>query len=459
PPALPPPVQIVRPCPEAERLRMDKAERVRQAAAMSDELTTTLVRFHPETAASVLEHLDPDEAVHMLGGWPADVTGRVLERMLPHAAGAVLERLGPESCAALLLDMQPREAARVLQQFEADERDVFLSRLPEDDAVSLRALGAYPPETAGGMMDTRVATLRDHLTVAQAIDAIRRAPPGSLHYLYVVDPQERLRGVLVMRDMLLAAPQTRIAEIMRTELTTLPEEADRERISEIFEAHGYAVLPVVDEEDRLVGVVRHDAVIEAVVEEAYEDMQLMVGAGAGERALDRIGVVVKGRLPWLLINLGTAFLASVVVGLFEGTIATITALAVLLTIVAGQSGNTGAQTMAVVMRGLVMGEVRPGVRWRILRKEMLGGLINGIGVALVCGIGVLLWDGRPLLGLVIAVSMVMSTVAGTLIPVLIAAAGRDPAQSSSIFLTTVTDVVGFGSFLGIAAPVAQWLVV
>jgi magnesium transporter len=428
---------------------------------MSESLTQTLVRFHPETAASVLEQLEPDAAVEQLREWPADVTGRVLERMLPHLASAVLTELGAERWQHLLTDMNPRAAVRVLQQFADEEREKLLAQLEESEAASLRALALWPPETAGGMMESQVATLREQLTVAEAIDAIRRLPPGSLHYLYVADLQKRLRGVLVMRDLLLAHGQVRIGEIMRTDLVTLPVDASREHIAEVFEAHGYAVLPVVDEEDHLVGVVRHDAVIEAARDEAYEDMQRMVGAGGSERALDRVGSVVQRRLPWLVINLFTAFAASGVVAVFEETLAQVTALAVLLPIVAGQSGNTGAQTLAVVMRGLVVGEVRPGVRRRVLLKELLGGFVNGVVIAAICGLGVWAWDGRLALGAVIAVSMVIAmvgaTLSGTLIPVVINATGRDPAQSASIFLTTITDVVGFGAFLGIAAASMAWL--
>jgi magnesium transporter len=428
---------------------------------MQETLATTLVRHHPETAAGVLEQREPSESVAMLAEWPTDVTARVLERMLPHAAGEVFAAMQPDACSALLHDMQEREAVRVLAQLDDTVRERLLGALDPAYAAALGALASYPAETAGGMMEPRVVTLREDLDVGQAIAAIRRAPIGALHYLYVTDREQRLRGVLLMRDMLLADESTPVADIVRTEIVTLPVDCDREQIAETFEAHRFAVLPVVDENHRLLGVVRHDAVIEAARDEAYEDLQRMVGAGGGERALDPVRQVVVKRLPWLVVNLGTAFLAALVVGLFEETIAAVTALAVLLPIVAGQSGNTGAQSMAVVLRGLAMGEVRGGLRRLVLRKELLAGLANGAAIAVVCGIGVWMWDGRPVLGGVIALSMllamVLAAVAGAAIPIAIDATGRDPAQSSSIFLTTVTDVVGFGSFLGIAALAGSYL--
>ena len=424
-------------------------------------VTVALVRRHPESGAGILEQLEPAEAATMLTEWPPEVAAQVVERMLPHLAGEVLKSLGDQACTALLLDLEARTAVRMLQQLDAEDRTHLLVGLPEELRQELEQLAEWPQDSAGGMMDPRVVTLSDDLNVRETIETIRRATPGSLHYLYVTNRQKHLLGVLLMRDLLLARDERPIREIMRTELITVPVDYDRAALAEVFEAHGFAVLPVVDEEQRLVGVVRHDAVIEAARDEAYEDLQIMAGAGAGERALDPVHLVVKRRLPWLLVNLATAFAAAVVVGFFEGTIKQVTALAILLPIVAGQSGNTGAQTLAVVMRGLAMGEVRHGVRWRLLRKEVLGGLLNGLAVALVCGIAIWAWDGRAVLGLVIASSMLLAmglaTAAAAMIPVGIHALGRDPAQSASIFLTTVTDLVGFGVFLGIAALAMPYL--
>jgi len=202
-------------------------------------------------------------------------------------------------------------------------------------------------------------------------------------------------------------------------------------------------------------VVKPDEVLEAFQQEAFGDLQKMVGAGENERALSPVSVVVRKRLPWLYVNLATAFLASTVVGLFQHTIEQVTALAVLMPIVAGQGGNTGAQSLAVVMRGIVLRELIPGTTWRLVRKEVVGALLNGLAVACATGLAVFLWDGRLGLVLVITLAMVVNMTAaglfGAAIPLLLRALGRDPAQSASIFLTTVTDVVGFAAFLGFAA--------
>jgi magnesium transporter len=218
-----------------------------------------------------------------------------------------------------------------------------------------------------------------------------------------------------------------------------------------------------------VGVVQHHEALEAGQLEAFEDLQILVGAGAEERALSPVRTVVKSRLPWLLVNLGTVFLASAVVGMFEGMISRIAALAVLLPVVAGQGGNTGAQSLAVVMRGLALREIIPSVRKRMILKELLAGFINGLLIAVVTALSVFAWrmiKGDPLtastalgavIGISIVISMALSALAGAIIPLLLGAMGRDPAQSAAIFLSTVTDIVGFVVFLGLAALCVSFL--
>jgi magnesium transporter len=221
-------------------------------------------------------------------------------------------------------------------------------------------------------------------------------------------------------------------------------------------------LPVVDSEGYLLGVVKPDEILEALQQEAFADLQKMVGAGEDEKALSSVSVVVRKRLPWLYVNLATAFAAAAVVGLFEGTIEKVTALAVLLPVVAGQGGNTGAQSLAVVMRGIALRELVPGTTRRLVLKEGLGALLNGVAVALGTGVAVFLWDGRMGLMLVITLAMVVNMTAaglsGAAIPLILRAMGRDPAQSASIFLTTVTDVVGFAAFLGFAVVFMPFLI-
>ena len=318
-------------------------------------------------------------------------------------------------------------------------------------------------------MDPRVASLSIDLTAQQVISAIRKAPREALHYLYVTNRSGELVGVLNMRDLLLAAPRDPIERIVRREIISIPATMDQEEVVNLMRERRFIALPVVDFDGRLVGVVKHDEVLQAGQEQAFEDLQKIVGAGADERALSPVSTVVKSRLPWLYVNLLTAFMAAAVIGAFEGIISQIAALAVLLPVVAGQGGNTGAQSLAVVMRGIALREILPGTQKRVIIKEALGGLFNGIAVAVGTALAVFAWRalaGDPMrvcsgLALVIFLAMIVNMVAaaasGAVIPLLLKAVGRDPAQSASIFLTTVTDIVGFASFLGFAVAFSSWL--
>ena len=322
---------------------------------------------------------------------------------------------------------------------------------------------AYPPDTAGGIMSPEATALPKATTVGEAIKKIRalgkRQP---LYYVYVTDEGDQLQGVLSMRDLILADPHQTVESIMMKEVLSVTAETDREEVVKLATGHRYLTIPVVDSGKRLLGIIHSGNLIEAAPEEASEDMQKMVGAGGDEEVLSPVRFSIRKRLPWLHVNLATAFLAAAVVGLFENTIARITALAVFLPVVAGQGGNTGAQTLAVVIRGLALGEIEQSLAWRVIFKEACLGVFNGLVVGLVSGVVGWLWEGNPYFGLVIGLAMVanmaIACVSGAGIPMMMRALGWDPAQSSSIILTTVTDVIGFFSFLGLATLLQHLLV-
>lgn len=425
-------------------------------------LVKAFAESHPESAARALERLEAAEAARTLGNLPAGVAGSVIERLAPHAAGAILSQFTPEQTRALLEAMPPKQASAVLQHIEETKRGAALAGMPEQAAKRLQELLKYAPETAGGMMEPQVVSIPIDVTVQEAITLLRKAPRQSLHYLYVTDRDGKLVGVLGMRDLLLAGSRDKVEPLVRREIKSVRAAMDREEVAALMRELRYMALPVVDEENRLLGVVKHDQVLSAVQEEAFEDLQKLVGAGGDERALAPVGLAVRKRLPWLMVNLATAFLAAGVVGLFEHAIAKVTALAVLLPIVAGQGGNTGSQALAVIIRGLAVKEVVPGAVWKILFKEFAAGFLNGLAVAAVTSLAVWAWYASPALALVIGLAMVVNMVAaalsGAAIPLVLHALGRDPAQSSSIFMTTVTDVVGFAAFLGFALLFMGWLV-
>ncbi len=311
-------------------------------------------------------------------------------------------------------------------------------------------------------MEPRVASIPSDLTAQQATAAIRKAPREALHYLYVTRRDGTLQGVINMRDLLLAAPRDPIESLVRRDVFSVPDTMDSGEVVQLMREKKFLALPVVDFDGRLVGVVKHAQALQAGQEAAFENLQKMVGAGANERALSPVAIVIQSRLPWLYVNLVTAFMAAAVIGVFEGVIAKVAALAVLLPVVAGQGGNTGSQSLAVVMRGLALREIIPGSKKRLIVKELLAGTINGVAVAIVTAVAVFAWRllagdttqagfGLSLvIGLAMVVNMAAAAISGAVIPLILQALGRDPAQSAAIFLTTVTDIVGFASFLGFA---------
>ncbi len=434
-----------------------------------ESLLRAFVELHPEDAARAFETLDTADALRLLKNLPVRVTVSLLEQLSPYAAGPILEQLGHDRIREFCAEMSPRTASSLLHQLAEAKREEVLAGMAESAAKQLRELAKYPADTAGAIMEPRVAALAIDMTVQQAISKIRKTPREALHYLYVTERYGTLIGVLNMRDLLLAAPRDPLEPLVRRNVVTVADTMDREEVVNLMRERKFLALPVVDFDGRLVGVVRHDEALHAGQLEAFEDLQKIVGAGADERALSPVSKVVKSRLPWLFVNLVTAFMAAAVVGLFEGIIAQIAALAVLLPVVAGQGGNTGAQSLAIVMRGLALREIIPGVKKRVVVKELVAGLINGVAVAVVTAVVVFGWrmtkgDATEVctgLALVILLAMIVNmaaaALAGAAIPLLLKALGRDPAQSASIFLTTVTDIVGFAAFLGFAVAFSSML--
>jgi magnesium transporter len=427
-----------------------------------ESLLRIFVGLHPQDAARAFETLEADDALRLFNGLPINMAAPLMERLSPAVAGPMLDKLDPDRVRGVLSAMRLRAASTVVQHLSDEERERVLSVLDEPTARSLRELAKYPPDTAGAMMQPRVASLSLDMTAQEAIARIRKTHRDVLHYLYVADNDGKLVGVVTMRDLLLAAPRDRIEAIAIHDPITVADTDSREAIIDLLRERRFVSLPVVDFEGRLIGVVRRQDMLETGQLEGFENMQKLVGASADERALSSIPTVVRSRLPWLYVNLLTAFMAAAVVGVFEDTISKMAALAVLLPVVAGQGGNTGSQSLAVVMRGLALREIVPGVKTRVIRKELISGFINGIAIAVVTALCVFGWrlaagDGLPPstgLALVIGISMVINMVAaagaGALIPLALQAMGRDPAQSAAIFLTTVTDIIGFAAFLGFA---------
>jgi magnesium transporter len=419
-----------------------------------------LDRF-PDEAARALETAPVPEIVALLEGQPPRRTAAVLRRLTPDRAARLVASFGDETTRRVLNALDPNRAANLLARLDPEERQASLAAIDESLARELQELAEYPRETAGGLMDPRITTFRPDASVADVVRRLRTFRRKRVQDVFVVDPEDRLLGSLALQEVVLAPSGTRLDAIMRSPTPHVHATSPREEVVSELERHRVASLPVVDFEGRVLGVLRQEELLTAARAEAADDLVTMVGAGKDERALSPPLFAVRKRLPWLQVNLLTAFLAASVVGLFEHTIAAFTALAVLLPVVAGQSGNTGAQALAVTMRGLALREVRIRHWLRVSFKELAVGFGNGLAVAATTSLAVYVWSRSLGLALVIGVSMVISMtlagLSGAIIPMLLTALRQDPAQSSSIILTTITDVVGFFSFLGIATLLSGML--
>jgi len=425
------------------------------------ELNRVYLRDYPLGAAKQLEAMPPAEAAQALSGQAADAIGSLFETMAPDVAASLLAELPEPLGLEALASISPNIALTILGQFDDDVRARHIASLEPALQRELQELMAYPDDSAGRLMETRIGAFRPEMTVEQALDRLRRSRLRGLQSIFLVDDDRRLVARVAVHDLAIAEMGQYLRDIAEPVSLVVQGISQREEVVEMLERSRVPSIPVVDFEGRLVGVVRYTSLIKAMQEAASDAMQTMVGASKDERALSKATFAVRKRQPWLQINLLTAFLAAAVVGLFEDTIAQVTALAVLLPVVAGQSGNAGAQALAVTMRGLALREIALRDWLRVTIKEVQVGFVNGIAIAVTCGIGVFLWSGSAGLVAVIAMSMVLAMVmagfAGAVVPIVLKRLGQDPAQSSSIVLTTVTDVAGFFSFLGIATLLMSML--
>lgn len=421
-------------------------------------LNQAFLRHYPVPAQLAVNKLAVDELVDLLQVQSAADAVKLWDGLMLDAATAVLRRLSESHVRQILQRGNPVHVSRTLSRLNAEEHQHMLTQVDSTRQRELSMLLQYPERSAGSLMDPRFIVLNEALTVREALHRIRKFKPKFTRQLYLIDAQGQLQGMVEIHRMALAEAWDTLAMLAKPVPVFVEATATREEVVALLETHRVTDLPVIDLNGQLIGAIHYDALMEAVRKESSLDILTMVGVSRDERALSKVGFVVKKRLPWLSINLLTAFLAASVVGLFESTIAQFTALAVLLPVVAGQSGNTGAQALAVTMRGLALREIGTSQWLRVARKEIGAGFINGIAIALLTSLGVLLWSSSVGLALVIGSSMVIAMVAagvsGVIIPVVLSSMGQDPAQSSSIILTTVTDVVGFFAFLGIATMLA-----
>ncbi|WP_455207365.1 magnesium transporter [Kaarinaea lacus] len=424
-------------------------------------LTRSYMLDFPFEAAQIMESMPAQDIAEILEEQVISIVLPLWQYFAADVAEHVFFQLTEIRQRQLLTELDPTLSVKILNRASRSKVESLLALLDKHVANELRALLEFPEDSAGRLMDPRAINLRPHMTVEEAQSKLRSFKPKAVNEVYSVDDEGVLVGRVAIQEIAIADPDTQIQDIMVPVLTYVQALDPKEEVVDKLERYKLNSIPVVDFNMQLIGVIRSARLLKALQEEMSVDIQTMVGASKDERALSKTSFAVAKRLPWLHINLLTAFLASAVVGMFESTIAQFTALAVLLPVVAGQSGNAGAQSLAVTMRGLALREISLRHWPRVVFKEVNVGLLNGIAIALTTALCVYFWSRSLGLSLVIAIAMVISMIAagfsGAVIPITLRRFGQDPAQSSSIILTTVTDVVGFFSFLGTATILASML--
>ena len=430
------------------------------------QLRAALERDDLARAASVIESLQPADQADLVEELNDIDQVALLSQLLPADSADVLEEMEDEEAAALAELLPVSDLASILNEMEADEAaDVLGDLSPERAAEALREMEEpgeiipllqYPDDTAGGLMTPAVITLRPHWRAQKALEQLRRTGPDadSAYYVFVTDDRGLLLGVVGLRDLVVALPETVVEAMMDPNVISVPVTADQELCARTLSRYGFLALPVVDEQDLLVGVITADDLIEVAEDEATEDMYRMVGISGEERVFGPLRDSVLKRLPWLAINMLTLFVAITVVNAFEWVIAGMVALATFLPLVSGEGGNAGSQTATVIVRGLALGEVALRDGMRALTKESAAALINGTIIGVGTGLAIYVWKGELVIALAAALAMVLNflvaALAGVLVPLGLKLIKVDPALASAAFVTALTDTLGFLFFLGIA---------
>jgi len=410
--------------------------------------------LRPPDQADLFDDLALEEQDQLLPQLDLEDSADILEKLEEEKAAEIAARLSTEELTSILGEMEPDEAADLLGDLDPAQAALALASLEESD--ELRPFLAYPDESAGGLMTAAEVVLNEEMTAEDALAHLRTIAPDAeiVYYLFVLDKARHLVGVISLRELVVAPSKTPIAEIMDRDIITVDAEADQEVAARLMSRYDLVALPVVDAAQHMLGIITHDDLVEVLEEEATEDMLRLGGVPEEHPADTPLSAALRTRLPWLVLNLGTAMASALVLSLFEGTIARVAVLAAFFPIVAGVSGSAGTQTLTVTVRGLALGELSPAEGLRTLGREVLIGLANGIAVGGLVALIALAWQGTPMLGVIVGaatlLNMIGAAVAGALVPIALQVLNIDPALASPILVTTITDAFGYFIYLGLA---------
>jgi magnesium transporter len=457
------PRELARTLRSLARRRPDQVE---EYLEVHQEEWLALAEALPGDAADILEAISEDAAGELIEGLDLEDAADVLEELRDDLAGELLLDLPVDLAAALLDEMPPDEAVDILEDLEEEDREKLLAELPSPSETEIRKLLTYPSDSAGGLMTTDIASLPVGITTGEAIERLRQLHQelDDLSYVYVVDDDRRLVGVLSFRELVFHRPGVGLDEAMVPDPFAVTAGTDREVVAELAQRYHLFGLPVVDEQHRLLGMVDTDSVIEAIQQEASEDFAASVGAGAEETVYSGVGTSVRNRLPWLVLNLLLALTVALVIESQTGVIQRTPVLAALMPVIALLGGNGGSQSLAVVIRGLASDDIPRSQVGSIIARQSAIGVLNGLALSIIAGATAVLlistgvFDSSAPAGeiaIVVAIAaaanLSLATFAGSVIPLALKRLGQDPALASSIFLTLITDVVGFGGFLLVAS--------
>ena len=439
-------------------------ERVREAVSEEnwDQAVALVEGLRPRDQADVFSDLPPAEQDELLPRLELEDSADILEELIEEEAAEVARRLETPELARIVDEMEPDEAADLLGDIPMEQASEILAVM--EDAEEVRPLLSHPDESAGGLMTSARVVLHREMTVSEAIDHIRAYAPDSedVYYLFVVDRDVRLVGVVSLRQMLVSPPTARILEIMNPDAIHVQADADREAAARLMARYDLLALPVVDEAGHLLGLITYDDMVEVLEEEATEDIHRLGGVPQEQPSDLAVSAALRTRLPWLVLNLGTALASVAVLSLFEGTIASAAVLTAFFPIVAGVSGSAGTQTLTVTVRRLALGEINVRAGLPAVIRETLIGLGNGLAVGLLVGLIALIWKRSPMLGGVVGIAtllnLISAAIAGALVPLATEKLRLDPALASPVLVTTITDALGYFMYLGLATLVLGFLI-
>jgi magnesium transporter len=443
---------------EDGEIRREFIEEIARAIQADDApfLRAVVAELHEADLGDLIAALEPDDRVRLVELTGTDFHFSALNEVDDTVREEILEELEPETVAEGVRELESDDAVELLEALDEEDQDEILEKLPPSERDALERSLDYPENSAGRRMQTELITVPPDWTVGQAIDYMRETPdiPDRFYEIYAVDAAKHWKGALPLDVLLRSRRPVPLADLVDQDRRRVAVTDDLEEVARLFGKYNLVAAPVVDPEDRLVGVITIDDVVDVIEEEADEEIKALGGVTSDEQLSDDVWTIAKARFNWLLVNLATAFLASSVLGLFEGQLEKMVALAVLAPIVASQGGNAATQTMTVAVRALATRELGSNNAFRVVIRESLVGFVNGIAFAVITGVAAVAWFHIPGLGVVIGLAIICNLVAGALggilIPMLLERVRADPAVASGTFVTTVTDVVGFFSFLGIA---------